>query len=119
MAAGLAELRDVPLGLRARFAGSERGRCCGCGARCCGFFSRWWQIESLYRANAKYRPIWEPRYLLFEKSSEIPRIGLASARAEGFITAPSLPALFRRRHARVAAVPSAPKLPPAERGGKG
>lgn len=63
-----------------------------------GFFSRWWQIESLYRANAKYRPIWEPRFLLFEKSSEIPRIGLASARAEGFITVPGLPALFRRRH---------------------
>ncbi|MFD8479169.1 phosphatidylglycerol lysyltransferase domain-containing protein [Kitasatospora sp. NPDC059673] len=63
-----------------------------------GFFSRWWQIESLYRANAKYRPIWEPRYLLFEKSSEIPRIGIASARAEGFITVPSMPALFRRRH---------------------
>ncbi|KIQ64097.1 membrane protein [Kitasatospora griseola] len=65
-----------------------------------GFFSRWWQIESLYRANAKYRPIWEPRYLLFEKSSEIPRIGIASARAEGFITVPSLPVLFRRRHTR-------------------
>ncbi|MFB7946551.1 phosphatidylglycerol lysyltransferase domain-containing protein [Kitasatospora phosalacinea] len=63
-----------------------------------GFFSRWWQIESLYRANAKYRPIWEPRYLLFEKSGEIPRIGIASARAEGFITAPSMPVLFRRRH---------------------
>ncbi|MEU9130065.1 phosphatidylglycerol lysyltransferase domain-containing protein [Kitasatospora sp. NPDC048540] len=73
-----------------------------------GFFSRWWQIESLYRANAKYRPIWEPRYLLFEKSSEIPRIGIASARAEGFITVPSLPALFRRRHVRAAA-PAAPK----------
>ncbi|WP_420706194.1 phosphatidylglycerol lysyltransferase domain-containing protein [Streptomyces sp. NRRL B-24484] len=68
-----------------------------------GFFSRWWQIESLYRANAKYRPIWEPRYLLFEKSSEIPRIGIASARAEGFITVPSLPVLFRRRHVRAAA----------------
>jgi len=62
------------------------------------FFSRWWQIESLYRANAKYRPIWEPRYLLFERSSDLPRIGLASARAEGFITAPSLPSLFKRRH---------------------
>ena len=34
------------------------------------FFSRWWQIESLYRANAKYRPIWEPRFLLFEKSAD-------------------------------------------------
>ncbi len=62
------------------------------------FLSRWWQIESLYRANAKYRPIWEPRYLLFERSSDLPRIGIASARAEGFITAPSLPALFKRRH---------------------
>ena len=63
------------------------------------FFSRWWQIESLYRANAKYRPIWEPRYLLFCRSSDLPRIGVASARAEGFITAPSLPSLFKRRHA--------------------
>nr|WP_225447346.1 phosphatidylglycerol lysyltransferase domain-containing protein [Streptacidiphilus sp. PB12-B1b] len=65
------------------------------------FFSRWWQIESLYRANAKYRPIWEPRYLLFERSGDLPRIGLASARAEGFITTPSLPSLFKRRHSRV------------------
>ncbi|MEV0533033.1 phosphatidylglycerol lysyltransferase domain-containing protein [Kitasatospora sp. NPDC050463] len=82
-----------------------------------GFFSRWWQIESLYRANAKYRPIWEPRYLLFEKSSEIPRIGIASARAEGFITAPSLPALFRRRHA--GAADAAARMPVAARDGKG
>ncbi|MGW2046851.1 phosphatidylglycerol lysyltransferase domain-containing protein [Streptomyces sp. NPDC001858] len=49
------------------------------------FFSRWWQIESLYRANAKYRPVWEPRFLLFEKSADLPRIGIASARAEGFL----------------------------------
>ena len=42
------------------------------------FFSRWWQIESLYRANAKYRPIWEPRYMLFDKSTELPRIGIAA-----------------------------------------
>ncbi|WP_406097916.1 phosphatidylglycerol lysyltransferase domain-containing protein [Kitasatospora purpeofusca] len=82
-----------------------------------GFFSRWWQIESLYRANAKYRPIWEPRYLLFEKSSEIPRIGIASARAEGFITAPSLPALFRRRHRGPSG--AEPRVPAAAQGGKG
>ncbi|MEU5309649.1 phosphatidylglycerol lysyltransferase domain-containing protein [Streptomyces sp. NPDC021562] len=61
------------------------------------FFSRWWQIESLYRANAKYRPIWEPRFLLFEKSADLPRIGLASARAEGFLEAPGLPGWVRRR----------------------
>ncbi|PYC87586.1 hypothetical protein C7C46_04435 [Streptomyces tateyamensis] len=84
-----------------------------------GFFSRWWQIESLYRANAKYRPIWEPRYLLFEKSSEIPRIGIANARAEGFITAPSLPTLFRRRHRRPPASAAGAPLPTAEGGGDG
>ena len=62
------------------------------------FVSRWWQIESLYRANAKYRPHWEPRYLLFERSRDLPRIALVNACAEGFITAPRLPSLFGRRH---------------------
>ncbi|WP_282794723.1 phosphatidylglycerol lysyltransferase domain-containing protein [Streptomyces sp. CC224B] len=62
------------------------------------FFSRWWQIESLYRANAKYRPIWEPRFLLFEKSGDLPRIGVASARAEGFLEAPGLPKWLHRTH---------------------
>ncbi|MFC9848290.1 phosphatidylglycerol lysyltransferase domain-containing protein [Streptomyces sp. NPDC060223] len=62
------------------------------------FFSRWWQIESLYRANAKYRPIWEPRFLLFEKSADLLRIGLASARAEGFLEAPGLPKWLHCRH---------------------
>ncbi|MEU6421854.1 phosphatidylglycerol lysyltransferase domain-containing protein [Streptomyces spiralis] len=66
------------------------------------FFSRWWQIESLYRANAKYRPIWEPRFLLFEKSADLPRIGLAAARAEGFLAAgpgtPGLPRWLHRGH---------------------
>ncbi|HEY3866950.1 MAG TPA: phosphatidylglycerol lysyltransferase domain-containing protein [Actinocrinis sp.] len=54
------------------------------------FFSRWWQIESLYRANAKYRPIWEPRFVLYQRSADLPRIGLAYARAEGFLAAPAL-----------------------------
>ncbi|MEV0095370.1 phosphatidylglycerol lysyltransferase domain-containing protein [Streptomyces sp. NPDC050738] len=62
------------------------------------FFSRWWQIESLYRANAKYRPIWEPRFMLFEKSADLLRIGIASARAEGFLEAPGLPKWLHRRH---------------------
>ncbi|MCQ9135904.1 MULTISPECIES: phosphatidylglycerol lysyltransferase domain-containing protein [Streptomyces] len=62
-----------------------------------GFFSRWWQIESLYRANAKYRPVWEPRFLLFEKSADLLRIGVAAARAEGFLEAPGLPKWLHRR----------------------
>ncbi|MFJ2112538.1 MULTISPECIES: phosphatidylglycerol lysyltransferase domain-containing protein [unclassified Streptomyces] len=61
------------------------------------FFSRWWQIESLYRANAKYRPIWEPRFMLFEKSADLLRIGVAAGRAEGFLEAPGLPGWLHRR----------------------
>ncbi len=102
--AGEVELERVSLNFAMFRSVFERGSKLGAGPvlrlwrSVLGFFSRWWQIESLYRANAKYRPIWEPRYLLFEKSGEIPRIGIASARAEGFITAPTMPALFRRRH---------------------
>ncbi|MEZ0066204.1 lysyl-tRNA synthetase class 2 [Streptacidiphilus sp. MAP12-20] len=66
------------------------------------FFSRWWQIESLYRANAKYRPQWEPRYVLFERSRDLPRIALANACVEGFIAAPRLPALLRGKRRGVA-----------------
>lgn len=61
------------------------------------FFSRWWQIESLYRANAKYRPVWEPRFMLFEKSADLLRIGLAAGRAEGFLEAPGRPGWLHRR----------------------
>ncbi|MFL3869987.1 phosphatidylglycerol lysyltransferase domain-containing protein [Streptomyces griseobrunneus] len=61
-----------------------------------GFFSRWWQIESLYRANAKYRPIWEPRFMLFEKSADLARISVAAGRAEGFLEAPGLPKWLHR-----------------------
>lgn len=73
------------------------------------FFSHWWQIESLYRANAKYRPLWEPRFLLFEKTGDLPRIGLASARAEGFLTPPRLPALLQRRDTPAPPAPSGPE----------
>jgi lysyl-tRNA synthetase class 2 len=62
-----------------------------------GFFSRWWQIESLYRTNAKYRPIREPRFMLFEKSADLLRPGLAAGRAEGFLEAPGLPRRMHRR----------------------
>ena len=52
------------------------------------FFSRWWQLESLYRSNAKYQPHWTPRYLCFGERRELARVGLASAIAEGFVAIP-------------------------------
>jgi lysyl-tRNA synthetase, class II len=70
------------------------------------FFSRWWQLESLYRANAKYRPIWEPRFVLYSRSSDLPRIGVAFARAEGFLAVPRLP-----WHRGGPALPKAPTRP--------
>jgi len=41
------------------------------------------QIESLYRFNAKFSPRWVPRYLLYERALDLPRIGLAAMRVEG------------------------------------
>ncbi|WP_063774851.1 phosphatidylglycerol lysyltransferase domain-containing protein [Kitasatospora azatica] len=57
------------------------------------FLSRWWQLESLYRANAKYQPVWEPRFLLYEKPSELPVIAIANGLAEGFLVRPRLPSV--------------------------
>ena len=49
------------------------------------FFSRWLQMESLYRFNSKFRPEWVPRYLIFRKNSDLPKLGLATLRAEAFL----------------------------------
>jgi lysyl-tRNA synthetase class 2 len=50
--------------------------------------SKFWQIESLYRANAKYHPIWEPRFVCYPTARDLPRIGVAALRAEAFLVAP-------------------------------
>ncbi|WP_378735629.1 bifunctional lysylphosphatidylglycerol synthetase/lysine--tRNA ligase LysX [Nocardia brasiliensis] len=49
------------------------------------FFSRWWQLEALYRSNVKYQPHWVPRFFLFEERRQLPRAAVASALAEGFL----------------------------------
>lgn len=49
------------------------------------FFSRWWQLEALYRSNVKYQPLWVPRFFLFEERRQLPRVAMASALAEGFL----------------------------------
>ena len=50
--------------------------------------SRFWQIESLYRANAKYQPEWVPRFVCFRSAADLPRVGVAALRAEAFLVAP-------------------------------
>jgi lysyl-tRNA synthetase class 2 len=60
------------------------------------FLSRWFQIESLYKFNAKFRPRWEPRFVVYNASRDLPRIGWAAMQAEGFVTL-HLPRLLTRR----------------------
>jgi lysyl-tRNA synthetase class 2 len=50
--------------------------------------SRWWQIDSLYRFNAKFQPRWEPRFVAFPSMRDLPRIALAALEAEAFIVRP-------------------------------
>ncbi|MGR6923718.1 phosphatidylglycerol lysyltransferase domain-containing protein [[Actinomadura] parvosata] len=50
------------------------------------FLSHWFQIESLYRFNAKFRPIWEPRFVVYPNARDLPRIGVSALQAEAFLT---------------------------------
>lgn len=76
------------------------------------FFSKWWQLEALYRSNAKYRPQWYPRFLCYGDAASLARVGLASGIAEGFVVVPSLRP-HRFKHA-VRPASSTGALPPLE-----
>jgi lysyl-tRNA synthetase class 2 len=59
--------------------------------------SRWWQIESLYRANAKYNPDWVPRMVCFPRAADLPRVAVAALQAEAFLVRPRLSRWLRPR----------------------
>jgi lysyl-tRNA synthetase class 2 len=77
-------------------AALERGERIGAGPvlrawrRVLIFMSRWFQIESLYKFNAKFSPQWVPRFLVFPTTRDLPRIGLAALEAEAFLVWPTL-----------------------------
>jgi lysyl-tRNA synthetase, class II len=52
------------------------------------FLSRWFQIESLYKFNAKFSPVWQPRFFVFPHTKDAPRIALAALEAEAFLVWP-------------------------------
>jgi lysyl-tRNA synthetase, class II len=50
----------------------------------------WFQIERLYRFNAKFFPRWEPRFLMYERRFGLPRAGIAALLCEGQVPKPAL-----------------------------
>ena len=76
--AAFARLMHSPSGPFERFLG-----------RLAAVFNPYFQIESLYRFNAKFFPRWEPRYLLYEGTLGLPRAGVAALWAEGQLPKPT------------------------------
>ncbi|HEY0937571.1 MAG TPA: phosphatidylglycerol lysyltransferase domain-containing protein [Trebonia sp.] len=64
------------------------------------FLSRWFQIESLYKFNAKFGPVWQPRFFVFPSGRDAPRMAIAALEAEAFLVWPKLEL---KRYARRAA----------------
>jgi lysyl-tRNA synthetase class 2 len=63
--------------------------------------SRWFQIESLYKFNAKFSPVWEPRFFVYPGGRDAPRIAFAALEAEAFLVWPKLEVKrYARRVAR-------------------
>src|SRR5579875_2332570 len=73
----------------------ERGERIGAGPvlrawrRILLFLSRWFQIESLYKFNAKFQPEWSPRFMVYPGTRDALRVGLATMEAEAFLTWPT------------------------------
>jgi lysyl-tRNA synthetase class 2 len=64
------------------------------------WMSRWYQIESLYRFNAKFRPEWRPRYVCYPRPAVIPRVAVAALEAEAFLVLPRPSRLLPQRQAK-------------------
>jgi lysyl-tRNA synthetase, class II len=63
-------------------------------ARVLSIGDSWFQIERLYRFNAKFFPRWEPRYFMYERRLGLPRAGIAALWLEGQLPKPRV---LRRR----------------------
>lgn len=89
-------VKRISLNFAAFRAALERGERIGAGPilrawrRVLLFMSRWFQIESLYKFNAKFCPEWAPRFMVFPGTRDAIRIALAALEAEAFLVWPSI-----------------------------
>jgi lysyl-tRNA synthetase class 2 len=121
-AAGLG-VKRISLNFAAFRAALERGERIGAGPitrawrKILVFLSRWFQIESLYKFNAKFAPAWVPRFMVYTSTRDSIRVGLAALEAEAFLVWPKLEARRVFRKLRNAVRPigpiSAAARPPA------
>jgi len=102
----------ISLNFAAFRAALERGERIGAGPitrawrRVLVFMSRWFQIESLYRFNAKFAPVWVPRFMVFTSTRDAIRVGLAALEAEAFLVWPKVEARRITRILRNALTPT-------------
>jgi lysyl-tRNA synthetase class 2 len=50
--------------------------------------SRFFQLESLYRSNAKYGPQWAPRFLCYARTRRLLKVSIVAGALEGFVPSP-------------------------------
>lgn len=95
-------VRRVSLNFAVFRSALERGDRIGAGPvlrlwrRLLLYISRWAQIETLYRFNAKFAPTWVPRFVCYPSARDLPRIAIAALEAEAFLVWPSLRPRRRR-----------------------
>jgi lysylphosphatidylglycerol synthetase-like protein (DUF2156 family) len=72
--------KDVSYSLRQRLA-----------KRAVDVMNPFFQIKSLHDFNAKFHPEWLSRVLIYQEPTDLPRVGLLYAGAEGFLASSSCP----------------------------
>lgn len=46
------------------------------------------QLDNLYRFNKRFAPRWSPRYVIYQRRLDLPRIAVAAMAAEGYLHLP-------------------------------
>jgi lysylphosphatidylglycerol synthetase-like protein (DUF2156 family) len=76
-----------------------------------GVLNPFFQIRSLRDFNAKFDPVWLPRVLAYRRPSDLPKVGLLYAGAEGFLAVPLIGDLLVPRAVGGVRSPSTPSTP--------